>query len=252
MTLPNPSRSLQQLEAIGRLSPVVAHDINNLLSGILGYSQILLGDPAAAGLKPYIEEIEHAGKRIAALARILQLFHRKLLHHEEPLDMPQEIRAMGKFLSAAAGPDIHFAANTESAIPPVWADKARLRQILLTLVIDARNLLPQGGWLELDAIPAGHHPEFPEGMGGGAGKVWLRATIQGCLDSAMAAAYPPADPTPAASTQPPQEAGDAGGDPGGLSEIVAMCGGQIACQRVDAEKLVVWLCLPAADALPEA
>ena len=71
-----------QLEILGKLAPAIAHDINNLLSGILGYSQVIISDPSAGGLKSCAEEIEKAGKRISGLVRFLQIFNQRQLNFQ--------------------------------------------------------------------------------------------------------------------------------------------------------------------------
>jgi nitrogen-specific signal transduction histidine kinase len=139
------SRYLKQIEAVGRMSSPVAHDINNLLSGILGYSELLLNESAIEHLKPYIEEISSAGRRIASLARILLIFSRRSISHLEILDLNEVIQETEKFIPCVLGSQIGFSTVKGTELWPVRADSARIKQILFTLAIDMQEIMPGGG-----------------------------------------------------------------------------------------------------------
>lgn len=144
------SRRFRQLEAIGKISPAVAHDVNNLLSGILGYSQILLADPAVEYLKPHIAEIEKAGKRIASLIRVLQVFGHKSFYRPETLNLNNVIQEMEKYFPLIMGPQIDFGSFKDPELWPVNIDLAYIRQALIALAIDIQDVLPQGGSVSLE------------------------------------------------------------------------------------------------------
>jgi hypothetical protein len=228
------------LEAIGKLSPVVAHDINNLLSGILGYSQIMLSDPAAGNLKPYIEEIEIAGKRIAALARILQVFNQKQIHHAELLDLNLMVQEIEKFIPPIIGPEIHFISIKE---PRLWLvrDKARIRRQFLALAIDAQDMLSQGGTLTLETrnseIAASSLDKREERKR----EVLLAMTLKGFLPPDLALFYPHEKANGMqTSTQ------ETSSETLSLSGIIHLCSGRISTTRRSDDELVVHACLPAA------
>jgi K+-sensing histidine kinase KdpD len=138
-----------QLETLGKLAPSIAHDINNLLSGILGYSQIIISDPSADGLKSCAEEIEKAGKRISGLVRLLQVFNQRQFLHEELLDLNQVIQELEKYLLLLAGKDIHFSVQKGPKLLPIRADKSRIRQALLLWFSSIKELMPGGGEIKL-------------------------------------------------------------------------------------------------------
>jgi two-component system, cell cycle sensor histidine kinase and response regulator CckA len=139
------SRYLKQIEAVGRMASPVAHDINNLLSGILGYSELLLNESAIEHLKPYIEEISIAGRRIASLARILLVFGRRSISHPEILDLNDVIQEIEKFIPCVLGSQIGFSTVKGAELWPIRADSTRIKQILFTLAIDMQEIMLGGG-----------------------------------------------------------------------------------------------------------
>ncbi len=138
-------RVLKQIEAIGRLSSPVAHDINNLLSGILGYSELLLSESNIDHLKPYIEEISKASKRIASLTRVLLIFSRKYIGHPEEVDLNSVLLEIEKIVPYVLGPNIRFAVQKGSDLWPLKTDPVKIKQAVITLAIDMRELMPDGG-----------------------------------------------------------------------------------------------------------
>jgi nitrogen-specific signal transduction histidine kinase len=145
--MPSDSRSTEtpHLETLGKLAPAIAHDINNLLSGILGYSQIITSDPAAEGLKSCAEEIEKASKRISGLIRLLQVFNKRQFIQIELLDLNQIIHELEKYIRLLVGENIHLVLKESSELMLIRADKSRIRQLLLLLASRMPELMPQGG-----------------------------------------------------------------------------------------------------------
>lgn len=143
-------KNRKQLEAAGKLSAPVAHDINNLLSGILGYCDLISGEPGAEHLKSHIEEISIAAKRMASMARMLLVFTRKGIPRPEILNANDIIGEIERFILHLAGPGMEFSASEEPALWHVRADSAQLKRALLTLAIGFAELMPKGGKFVLE------------------------------------------------------------------------------------------------------
>jgi len=145
-------RQSQKMDAVGRLAGGVAHDFNNLLTAILGYTELLLSDvgpddPKAAELN----EILAAAQRAAALTRQLLTFSRKQVEQVEVIDVAAVIRGMEEMLRRVIGEDIVFRTSVPSGLGHVRADRSQLEQVLLNLVVNARDAMPDGGSLLVEA-----------------------------------------------------------------------------------------------------
>jgi PAS domain S-box-containing protein len=140
------SLQAQKMESVGRLAGGVAHDFNNLLTVINGYSDLLLnqlkpGDPARSSL----EEIRKAGDRAAALTQKLLVFSRKQAVQPKPLNLNDVVIDAEKMLTRLIGEDIDFATALAPDLGPVMADAGQLYQVLMNLVVNARDGMPDGG-----------------------------------------------------------------------------------------------------------
>ena len=134
------------METVGRLAGGVAHDFNNLLTVVNGHSRLLLsrlpaGDPARESL----EEIANAGERAAALTRQLLAISRRQVLQPQLLDVNATVTAMKRLAQRVAGERIRVATELEPGLGGVMADPGQLDQILLNLVMNAREAMPQGG-----------------------------------------------------------------------------------------------------------
>ncbi len=165
-------RQAQKMEAIGSLAGGVAHDFNNLLSIILSYSQML-----AAGLKPDdpmradLMEISGAGKRAADLTRQLLAFSRQQMLQPRVLDLNAVVAGVEKMLRRLVGEDVELAIVGDPGLGMVTADPGQVEQVLMNLVVNARDAMPQGGKLtvetsnvELDSGYAALHTGVEPGM----------------------------------------------------------------------------------------
>jgi two-component system, cell cycle sensor histidine kinase and response regulator CckA len=137
-------RDSRKLQTMGRLSEAVAHDVNNLLSGILGYSELLLDENTADHLKPLIEEIAKSGKRIAALIRLLLVF-RKSDYSPEKLDLNQLINNLEKYLHHIIGSQITFDVSLQPELWPVRSDPSYIKRLLLSIAADMQEIIPKDG-----------------------------------------------------------------------------------------------------------
>jgi signal transduction histidine kinase/ActR/RegA family two-component response regulator len=138
-----------RLEAVGRLAGGVAHDFNNLVMIIKGYSDMLL-DSATPQSRPHLEEIKRAGDRASALTRQLLAFSRKQILESQVLDPNQTVRNMVKMLRVLIGEDIELVTSLSDQIGHVQADPGQLEQVVMNLAVNARDAMPNGGKLVIE------------------------------------------------------------------------------------------------------
>jgi two-component system, cell cycle sensor histidine kinase and response regulator CckA len=144
-------RQAQKMEAVGRLAGGVAHDFNNVMTVILGYSAVLLQEvDARSNAYHYVREIQQAGERCAALTGQLLAFSRKQLLNPVSLDLHEVIRNLMTMLTSLIGEHISIALRLDSSPRWVKADPVQLEQVLLNLVLNARDAMPYGGALTIE------------------------------------------------------------------------------------------------------
>jgi two-component system cell cycle sensor histidine kinase/response regulator CckA len=140
------------MEAVGRLAGGVAHDFNNLVTAILGYSEMLLvdvepGDPRRADL----EEIQKAGMRAAGLTRRLLAFTRKQIIEPTVLDLNAVVSDILPMIERLIGEDIKVVVGRGPALARVKADHGQVEQVVMNLALNARDAMPMGGTLTIAA-----------------------------------------------------------------------------------------------------
>lgn len=141
-------RQAQKMEAVGRLSGGIAHDFNNLLGVIIGYTEsieehLLPSDP----LRKSAEEIRKAGQRAASLTQQLLAFSRQQVLQQQILDLNALVSDMGKMLRRLIGTHIEFTTKLAPQLGHVKADQSQIEQVIVNLVVNARDAMPEGGKL---------------------------------------------------------------------------------------------------------
>ena len=144
-------RLSQRLESMGRLAGGLAHDINNLLLPILGYTELLLTDlPTGEELKEGLGQIKGAALRTRDLSRKLLAFGRGQPLQLRPLDLRETVGAFGKLLARTVRSDVSLELQLPPRLGLVRADPGALEQILLNLVMNAQEAMPKGGRLSIE------------------------------------------------------------------------------------------------------
>ena len=141
-------RQSQKMEAFGQLAGGVAHDFNNILAVIMGYTNLILeGENLSAEVKEQLKEVFSAGERAANLTRQLLTFSRKKEMQVNPLDLNEVIGNMTKMLGRIIGEDIRLQWSYGSNLPTVQADEGMMEQVLMNLAVNARDAMAKGGQL---------------------------------------------------------------------------------------------------------
>ena len=140
----------QKMEAVGRLAGGVAHDFNNMLTAIKSYSQLLLQDVAADDARHKdIQEIDLAADRAARLTRQLLAFSRQQMLQPRVLDVNQTVSELEKMLQRLLLKDITLSTRLAPDLHAVRADAGQLEQVIVNLVVNARDAMPDGGRLTI-------------------------------------------------------------------------------------------------------
>jgi two-component system, cell cycle sensor histidine kinase and response regulator CckA len=164
-------RQAQKLEGLGRLAGGVAHDFNNLLMVINGYSDFVLKRLAADDpLYLPAQEINKAGERAASLTKQLLAFSRKQIIEPRPLDLNVIVNDTERMFQRLIGEDIELAISLDPLLGQIMADAAQIQQVIMNLVVNARDAMTDGGKLEIttknidiDERAAGAHSDAAPG-----------------------------------------------------------------------------------------
>ncbi len=230
----------QKLEALGTLAGGVAHDFNNMLLVIRGYSGLLAQRLEEPSLREMAERIDAAVEKAADFTRRLLTFSRSQMIHPQRLDLSEVVRDALSLLERMIGEDVVVRLDLAADLPAVEVDRAQLEQAILNLVTNAREAMPDGGSLEvrtalahLDRDYADLHPEVVPGP-----HVLLQITDsgEGMGEATLARAFEPFFTTKATGTGL------------GLSTvygIVRRCGGHVRFDSAPGAGTTVRVYLPA-------
>jgi PAS domain S-box-containing protein len=164
-------RRTQKMEAVGQLSAGIAHDFNNILGIVIGFSDLALESlPVDSPLAGKIEQIRKAGQRGAALTRQLLAFSRKQVLHPTVVNLNAVVRDMSKSMLRLVGEHVELIERLDPALGAVRVDETQIEQVILNLVVNARDAMPDGGHLiletanvEFDTAQARRLVEMPAG-----------------------------------------------------------------------------------------
>ncbi|HTF56110.1 MAG TPA: ATP-binding protein [Planctomycetota bacterium] len=141
----------QKMDALGRLAGGVAHDFNNLLTIISGYGDLLISDPRFdSETRHQLGEIIGSAHRASALTRQLLAFSRKQLVERQPLILNEVVKRMHGLLGRLIGEDIRLVTSTAEDLGTVMADPGQIEQVMMNLVVNARDAMPRGGTIRLE------------------------------------------------------------------------------------------------------
>jgi two-component system cell cycle sensor histidine kinase/response regulator CckA len=164
------SQQARRMEAVGRLAGGIAHDFNNLLTIIKGYTDLARRRAETPELRTDIDRIEDASERAAALVRQLLAFSRRQVLQPKNLDLNGVVRGLEQLLRRLLGEDIQLETTLDAGVGTIKADPSQVEQVLMNLVVNARDAMPEGGKLiietcnaELDQKYAGEHVSVKPG-----------------------------------------------------------------------------------------
>jgi two-component system, cell cycle sensor histidine kinase and response regulator CckA len=160
-------RQGQRMEAVGRFAGGVAHDFNNMMSAVVGFSALVLEAlEADSPLRRYVEEIQRAGERASDMTKQLLAFTRKQVLLPQVLDLNEVVTDVNALLARLIGEDVELRTVLSPSLHPVEADAGQLEQVIVNLAVNARDAMPAGGRLtiatanreigETDAIAVRH------------------------------------------------------------------------------------------------
>ncbi|HUO35160.1 MAG TPA: CHASE4 domain-containing protein [Candidatus Acidoferrum sp.] len=164
-------RQSQKMQAIGELAGGIAHDFNNLLMVMKGHAEILLEHLSESSpLQHNAEQVQKAAERAASLTRQLLAFSRRQVLHPRVVDLNGVVSGMIQMFSRTIGENIEMAFRPAASLGRVKADPTQMEQVLLNLVVNARDAMPDGGRLtietsnvELDASTSSKHAGMSPG-----------------------------------------------------------------------------------------
>jgi two-component system, cell cycle sensor histidine kinase and response regulator CckA len=143
-------RQAQKMEEMGRLVGGIAHDFNNLLTAVLGYSEIALEQlPQDSNVRHAVDQVKKAGERAASLTRQLLAFSRSQALSPQVLDLNVVVADMDTMLRHVIGEDIELITELAPYLGHVKADRSQIEQVIMNLVVNSRDAMPNGGCLHI-------------------------------------------------------------------------------------------------------
>jgi two-component system cell cycle sensor histidine kinase/response regulator CckA len=154
-------RHAQKMEAVGRLAGSVAHDFNNMLSVILGYSSLVLADLKPVDpLRADIDMIRVAGEKAAALTRQLLAFSRQQVLAPRVLDLNEVVQGSERMLRRLLGEDVELVIHYDRNLSRVRVDPSQMDQVVMNLALNARDAMPHGGKLTIETREVELDPSY--------------------------------------------------------------------------------------------
>jgi two-component system cell cycle sensor histidine kinase/response regulator CckA len=148
-------RQAQKMEAVGQLAGGIAHDFNNLLTAIHGYAMLIAEELAAdSPLLADLRQIRHSADRATSLTRQLLAFSRRQILDPHVLDLRESVKAIEPMLRRLIGEDIQFTVRSAADVGRVKADPGQIEQVIMNLVLNARDAMPRGGTLTIEVADA--------------------------------------------------------------------------------------------------
>jgi two-component system, cell cycle sensor histidine kinase and response regulator CckA len=167
----------QKMEAIGRLAGGIAHDFNNLLTVINGYGELLLNQLEEGGQRENVQNIVHAAQKATALTRQILSFSRKQIAHTEVIRLGEVMKEFRNMIGRILGEDIEWKISLADDLDPVLMDVSQLGQVILNIVVNARDAMPQGGKLTIEARNFVVDDDFVRNQPGATKGKYVRLTI---------------------------------------------------------------------------
>ncbi len=141
----------QKMESIGRLSGGIAHDFNNVIMAMNGYAELIMGCGSCdSQIKHYAERIFESGKRAGSLTQQLLAFSRNQILKPRVLDLHEVVVSVCSMLRPMLGDDIELVFTSDPNVSRVHADGSQIEQVLMNLVVNARDAMPSGGKLHIE------------------------------------------------------------------------------------------------------
>jgi PAS domain S-box-containing protein len=166
----------QKMEAVGRLAGGVAHDFNNLLSVIVGYGYLIQSSlPDGDPLRSAADEIMSASERAGSLTRQLLAFSRKQVMRPEIVDLNEILASIGKMLPRLIGEDVQIHMVPAPELRRIKVDPGQVEQVIMNLVVNARDAMPSGGQLTVETANVDFEEEEARQHGVRAGSYVLLA-----------------------------------------------------------------------------
>jgi two-component system, cell cycle sensor histidine kinase and response regulator CckA len=145
----------QKMESIGRLAGGVAHDFNNMLTAIIGYTELAKAQlPETHPVQHDLDNVNDAARRSAALTRQLLAFARKQVITPRAVDLNDLIARIDTMLNRLLGEDIRLVTRLKTRLAPVLIDAGQFEQVLMNLAVNARDAMPEGGTLSIETADA--------------------------------------------------------------------------------------------------
>lgn len=186
----------QKMESLGRLAGGIAHDFNNLLTPILAYANMGLMQLAdGAPLQEEMQEIRHAAERATGLIRQILTFSRKQPMQVHPVALNAVVEGLARMLRRLVGDDVEVVLNLDPALGNVLADPTRLEQILVNLVVNARDAIAADGKVTISTSNRDIVADDPEARTGIAPGAWVLLDIHdtgtGMADEVVSRVFEP-------------------------------------------------------------